>query len=309
MRSYETILSAWHKTLMYSNIFDYPLTKDEVYSYLLSKRYIPQKDFDEWFHKNTTLLHQRYSNESEYWTLQGRAVLVPSRKKRYQISKKKLSEARLITLPLFILPWIQFIGVTGTVAAYNARQEDDIDILIITRPHRTWVTRFLALTYLSLIRKRFDTRKQQLHNTYCINHLISTDKLESKQQDVYIANEIMRMRPLWERNNSFTRFLGDNSWLSDIVPTWYTMTYKPSASERTKAPEASTFTQHLTFILLAPFRTPFVCMSWLVDISEKFVQKWQIKKAELRSTNADLLTHHIHDNREWILREFDNALR
>lgn len=312
MSSYETLLSVWNKTLSYSNIFDYPLTKDEIYRFAITDRLIAREEFDTWFTKNKILLSSMYAHDEAYWAIRGREELFKIREKRNEISKKKLSAARLLTLPAFLLPWVKLIAVTGTTAAGNAGKHDDVDLYVITLPNRRWLTRLILLGYVSLIGRRHHPQKQNKRVSFCLNHVVDSNTLEDMHHDVYIANEIARMRVLWERSSMFSKLVAANSWVSKFMPIWFEAQEVKRTSEKSLHDSRSNSAVELVyFIVIAPLRTPFILLSWLLDGMEEIAKKVQAKKIQQRialRNETDLLTVHQHDNRQWILREFGQTV-
>src|SRR5690606_19523658 len=61
---------------------------------------------------------------------------------RHEFSLKHIKAARGVAEYLARVPWVQFIGVTGSVAACNALKKDDIDLIIICKKNRAWISRF-----------------------------------------------------------------------------------------------------------------------------------------------------------------------
>jgi len=308
MSSYETLSSVWHKTLSYSNIFDYPLTNDEIYRFAVTGRAVSREEFDRWFIKNKMHLTEMYAHDETYWAIRGREALFTIRERRNEISKEKLRTARLVTLTLFLMPWVKLIAVTGTTAAGNANAGDDIDLYIVTSPKRTWLTRLVTLGYLSVLGRRHHPNKKQTRATFCLNHIVDTNSLEDAHQDIYIASEIARMRVLWERNFVFSKLVAANSWMEKFVPHWF-KDQKSHDSQTALQQEASSspVLEWMYFIVVAPLKTPFILLSWLFDGMEDIagrIQEERIRARAAVSQETNLLTVHQHDNRQWILREF-----
>jgi len=39
------------------------------------------------------------------------------------------------------IPWVKMVAITGSLAAYNPEKDSDIDMMIITKQNRVWITR------------------------------------------------------------------------------------------------------------------------------------------------------------------------
>jgi hypothetical protein len=314
MGSYETLFSQWRKTIAYSNIFDYPLSEGEVYDFLLSRTVIPRHTFTQWIEKNTAKLLQEFDHHEGLWLQKGRLPVISTRHHRNRYSTKKLKQAKWLTWLFFLQPWVRLIGVTGAVAAQNATQEDDIDLFIITSPNRQWLTRALILSVLALIRRRYHLNRKNPRPAYCLNHILTTDKLSVAPHDMYIANDIARMRVVWERTDTYRSFLRANPWIGLYLANWWADKFAALHLDHVAQPSLITrlgeqlltqskIIRQVWFIVSAPLRTPWVVLDWVLDGANTLAYRLQRKK----SPNLQL-NHHLRDNRGWILREYYLAL-
>lgn len=187
------------RTLAYADIFDYPLTREEIYRWLIK---------GDSFTK---------AKESPYWNyLPGRAKLVKLRRQRERISRVKLDKFLPIIYRLKIIRWIKLICVTGALAMNNADADDDIDLMIVTAKNRLWLTRALvSLLLFSRLR-----RGRLVDNRICINLWLDESAMAIEQQNLYLAHEICQARPIFERENFYDRFLGANLWYKKYLPNW-----------------------------------------------------------------------------------------
>src|SRR5260221_11194131 len=116
------------KTLTYGDIFDYPLTKEELWKYLISDKPITRKAFEEEIEEPRC---RGFASATGFYFKKGRGKIVTLRKKREKISERKLEIARSVCNFLKLIPTIQFIGISGGLAMSNADAKDDIDLFII----------------------------------------------------------------------------------------------------------------------------------------------------------------------------------
>jgi hypothetical protein len=133
-------------------------------------------------------------------------------KKRYNNSISLIEEADKIALILSKIPWVQLIGVTGAVAACNATKDDDIDFFIVTKAKRMWVTRgfvFLILVILGKLRTDANPNRKVCPNIFVDETNLAWDK---KARNVYVAHEIVLLHPLFERDQTYFKFLQKNDW-------------------------------------------------------------------------------------------------
>jgi len=76
------------KTLIYSDIFDFPLTKQEIWKYLISNKKISQKDFLKLLKNKKTL------SKNNFYFLKGREEIIRKRKDRKKIGVNKIEKAK-----------------------------------------------------------------------------------------------------------------------------------------------------------------------------------------------------------------------
>lgn len=182
------------------------------------------------------------------------------------------------------------VGVTGSVAGGNPNIEDDIDVLILCRSDRMWLSRLLLSSWLSLAgqRRKPDHRPDEVKDLLCLNMWLSTKSL-TEEADIYVANELARLVPLLNRQQAYERYLAANAWLEG---------YLPNIAGRTE---------------IRPWRPG----SWnllvlLGDIGEWF-SRWLLKKImrqpSLERVADDRLQFHPLDHHTRILEQYDSQLK
>ncbi|MDP3733590.1 MAG: hypothetical protein Q8Q91_03515, partial [Candidatus Daviesbacteria bacterium] len=197
------------KTLVYADIFDYPLTLREIHKWLINK-------------KATLQQIEKKLPQKNYYCLPGREKIIKIRKQREKQSKIYLRKAKIIALFLNIIPWIKLVGISGGLAMNNVLRKDDIDLFLITAKNRLWISRLLALGLLSLIgqRRKAGDLGQKAAGKICINTLLEEDCLEQANKDIYLAHEVLQMKVLWQRDGIYAKYLEDNFWAFKFLPNW-----------------------------------------------------------------------------------------
>lgn len=268
-------------TLSYSDIFDYPLTKAELWRYLTLSKPILYRTFD------TALARASIKEKSHLFFLPGRSGLVRERLKRQKISKKKLKNAQPVLQMLQKIPTIEFIGISGSLAMHNAENNADIDLFIITKPQTLWLTRLLVLSFLQFKRMRRKRQGRKSKNMICVNMLLDTNHLSfpKSRQNLYTAHEIMQVKPFFSRNNTYERFLKKNTWIRKFLPNSFPKT----------ALRLMTFSQTSKAI-------PLHFMEKLA----KVMQIWYMKKHITKEYVSDgFVAFHPQDYTNYVLSELE----
>jgi len=190
--------------VIYGDIFDYPLTLDEIHKYCgiaitldtLQSEIRGNQDFN-----------RLVSSSGGYYYLNGREDLVALRKQRSEISEKARRTARRVVGFIKYMPFIEGILATGSLAVDNVRKKDDLDFLVLAGPHRLWFVFFLLGFLQKIFFRRF----------LCPNYYISVDHLCLSRKSFYTAREAVQARPMFGEETC-RRFMEKNNWVYEILP-------------------------------------------------------------------------------------------
>ncbi len=211
-----------YKTLRYFHFFEYAPTFDELYLY--TERKMTQerlrKKLSELI-KQKTIKINRLNNLNRY-TLGGYSREYIHIRKRQFYSKQKIKKIKTYLRILSFFPQIEFVGISGSVAMLDADKTDDIDLMVISTPHRMWTARFVALLtakILGIARGRTEKRGQY-DSKICLNLFFdgSNVRLPVKKRTLYGAHEVLQMKPVIDKSNAYSRFLRANLWVLKIFP-------------------------------------------------------------------------------------------
>jgi len=220
-------------SIVYHNIFDYPLTVQELHIWKSSKSV-------------TGITNITYKNG--FYFLKGREEIVKKRLRREKYSKKKLKIAKHNTCYLSLVPSVLFVGITGALAMNNASKNSDIDLFIITKKNSLWLTR-LAILVILVIRgipfRRAGRREER--DKLCLNMWLDEGNLSWPKNDrnIYTSHEIAQIKPLINKNRIYEKFLFKNKWVLDFWPKAVqirSMQYVASSRQK--------FILHSTFYML-----------------------------------------------------------
>lgn len=207
------------KTLIYADIFDYPLTIFEIHKWLIGRKATLRQ-----VEKALNKLCQVSSVKCQrgYYCLPRRNGIVNKRKRKEKQSESYLKKAQILTFLLKFIPWIKLVGISGGLAMGNASKKDDIDLFIITAKNRLWISRFFVLGILSLLgqRRKVGEMGKKIAGKLCINTLLEEDRLEQNNKDIYLAHEVLQMKVLWQRDGIYGKYLEDNTWAFKFLPNW-----------------------------------------------------------------------------------------
>jgi predicted nucleotidyltransferase len=204
------------QTLLYSDLFSFPLTKEELWRFLISEKKITKKEFREVLQQ----LPNAATMRDGYFCLKGKEKTITKREKNLTEVTKKITRAREVAQKLAQIPSIRFIGISGGLAAGSATKDDDIDLVVIVKRNTLFMSRLLILFVLELLGVRRRRGQKDSANTICLNLLFDEEAFvwPQERRDVYTAREIAQIVPLFERNACYQQFLASNEWIQDFLP-------------------------------------------------------------------------------------------
>lgn len=200
------------KTLIYADIFDYPLTKEEIWRFFISEKPVSKKQIEK--------MLVSFDSKHGYFYLKKRDHIVEMRKIREKESQKKLQIAKRIVSILRIIPSVCLIGVSGNLSMNNAEEKDDIDIFVISKSGTLWSTRLLLILLLKIMGKHRSKPDRHVENKICINMLVDeTDiAIPLDRRNLYTAHEVIQLKPIFVRGDIYKRFIAANSWVRKFLP-------------------------------------------------------------------------------------------
>ncbi|MBC7875623.1 MAG: hypothetical protein H7Y59_00515 [Anaerolineales bacterium] len=190
------------ETLVYSDIFDYPLTIGELHRYLVA----PAEQDDV---LRCVAQMNKIDSHDGYYFLSGRYEIVHVRIQRESASRKVYKQAITYGRILGSLPFVRMVALTGSLAVMNLSSAADIDYMLVTQTGRLWTARAFAVTFARMMRP--------FGHTICVNLLVSEKVLTWPQQDLYPAREICQMIPI-TGIDVYQRLRAANLWTKTILP-------------------------------------------------------------------------------------------
>jgi hypothetical protein len=271
-----------YATVAYADIFNYPLTRDDVYLWCIKKS--PYKNI-------RTMSIPGVVRNKYLFILRGRKELVDGYEQRKNAAKNKWEIARFVGGWLQNIPTVYLVGVTGGLAVNNSDPTDDIDLFFITSKNTIWISRLLVIAMLDLLGVRRKHGDNNVTDKICINMFMSEEAMSvpSNERDLYSAHEILQMTPLWSRRNTYWRFLQANTWVKNILP----IAWNIKNAGHNQHPKISSWWTRVSRRILRLFEKP-----------AKYVQlRYMASRRTSEIISDGLLKFHPRDARRWIKEE------
>lgn len=202
------------RTLLYARVFGAQLEKSRLSAYLISDQALSDSVLDR---ELATLAREGKITLTPEWIGWGKRCSFAQAKLRRQISEAKLKRLKRWLKLIAWIPTICGIAVTGSVAVGNAKQNEDIDLMVITTPGFLWLTRLIVVGIFTLGGVLRTKDSKQVKDKLCLNLWLDSSDLAFQSHNVYIAREIVQAVWVLDRKETKRRFLTQNLWAKKIT--------------------------------------------------------------------------------------------
>lgn len=199
------LAAAIKKTLAYADLFDYPLTPQELHYGLIEHA----ATYAEVRHELEHLCAAGEIVQREgYFCFPGREVCVDTRNRRRQVSTQTLARHNGVLRLIKNFPFIRGVALSGALAFQNAEEDGDLDLFVIVAPGRVWITYFGLVLLMKALGKRREV---------CLNCLLDGAHLAITERDFFIAHQIVFLQPL-AGAEQLREFFRANEWCAKYLP-------------------------------------------------------------------------------------------
>jgi hypothetical protein len=215
MRDPTALEQAVVQTVRYFHIFDMPVTAMQIWRNLL----VPSAPEARAEVVSASLPHvQRLLATSAwltsqlghrwgYFYLRGEGASVDERLRRHVIAQHKWRVVQWLATCIGVVPFVRMIGVTGSLALNNTKQDSDFDFLLVVRGGRIWTARLLLLLLTQLLGKRRKYWNDKAPDKACLNHYLADTALTISPQNQTLYTAMLYARLVVLRGEAvFDRF-------------------------------------------------------------------------------------------------------
>jgi hypothetical protein len=244
-----TVQEAIIKTLLYYDIFNYPLTGSEIFRFCQLKE--TQDEVDIALHELVQEGH--LFKFDELYSIQNDHSLIKRRLSGNDAALKMLPVAQRQAKLIASFPFVRGVMASGSLSKGYIDEESDLDFFIVTEPGRLWIARTLLALYKRVM-------LGNSHKRFCINYFIDSAHLTIEEKNLFTATELATVIPLFSYS-LYTELHHHNMWLKKFFPN-----YETRSSETEVYPGRKPITKILEF-LLQPFAYPLERLSMAMTFS------------------------------------------
>lgn len=212
-------------TLAYYDLFDFPLTAEEIGKYLVAPGYLKISDDTNLDAISAELYTMTNTGQialyERFYGLPHREHLVPVRIKKTRIAKEKMKLARRAAFLMSLMPFVRTVFASGSLALENTDYDSDLDLFIITGANRIWTARFFINSVFDLLLLKRKPEERVAPDKICPNHLIADNALAIINRNVFTARVYSHLVPLYRQKNvTLKNFQQENQWIHSYVSSW-----------------------------------------------------------------------------------------
>lgn len=198
------------RTLLYFDIFNYPLTLQEIHAFsgrdimsfeMLEKEIGVLKDAGLIFRFNS------------FYSIQNDETNISRRIKGNKEAEKFIPMAQERAGLIARFPFIRAVMASGSLSKGYMDEQSDLDFFIVTEPNRLWIARTLFVLY----RKVFVPRHR--HKEFCTNYFLTSNQLEIEEKNIFTATELTTLIPLYN-SEIYLKLISANKWIHDYLPNF-----------------------------------------------------------------------------------------
>jgi glycosyltransferase involved in cell wall biosynthesis len=209
-QSSETIANAIRRTVAYSNLFQYPLSADELRERLFDVRVDEDR-----FRQVLATLNIGPTDE-----------MVRLRSAREAISDRAIGEVRPFLSTLISLPFVRMLAFSGSTAHRNMTSTEDIDLFMVVEDGKVWAVFLMAMIWAKV---------RGLRRRLCLNYVISDAALPLFEGDPFTAQQVASLKPFYGKT-VYDRFIRMNPFVRRRFPNFEPALHREAYSEmRTRA--------------------------------------------------------------------------
>lgn len=292
------------RLISYSEVFNFPVKRSEFSSYYMGDNLTTEEKLQASLDNLVSNNYLYYYPSCDCYFWKGKEDLVNARTEREAHSQKLIKKAKKFARAVSLLPWVRFISITGSLSANNSVRNDDIDLMVVTKRKRLWISRALVFSLLKIFGLKSDGKSGKKSGGFCINVWNDTSHLniEKENQDVIVARDLLQTIVLSDKDSIYYKILELNQWVYDFFP----MSKK---EENINLPLLKSHKDNHISLLFKPFAFVldnldfllFKMQVWLIE--KKFPKNPYIRKYQY------LLWQHPSNAKGKILERFSEGLK
>jgi hypothetical protein len=205
------------KTLLYFDIFSYPLTAAEVFNFLPVNA---DSESEVAGCLNDLVVKKVIFRFGHFYSVPNCEKNISRRKKGNEAAQQWLLIATKKAAFISNFPFVRGVMASGSLSKGYMDEKSDLDFFVVTAANRLWIARTLLVLYKRIF--LFNSHKQ-----FCVNYFVDVRHLEIEEKNVFTATELITLIPL-QNQECYRSLLAANTWVEDFLPNYESRETKES---------------------------------------------------------------------------------
>jgi hypothetical protein len=197
------------KTLLYYDIFNYPLKSDEVF-YFSGANGFTKNDVAATL--NVLINKKCVFQFGDFYSINSNETNIERRVKGNKEAEKYLIIAQRQAKLISGFPFVRSVMASGSLSKGYMDENSDLDFFVVTQPGKLWIARTLLVLY-----KRIFLANS--HKYFCVNYFVDSHHLEIEEKNLFTATELATVIPLYNANEYYQLHL-KNNWIKRYFPNY-----------------------------------------------------------------------------------------
>ncbi len=197
------------RTLLYYDIFNYPLKCEEVFRFL-GMNSITAGDVAAAL--NDLEERGKVQRVQDLYCIRAAEANAVRRIKGNITAEGFMGLARSKANFIASFPFVRGVLASGSLSKGYMDEESDLDFFIITAPNRLWIARTLLVMY-----KRIFLLNS--HKFFCVNYFVDENHPQIEERNLFTATELATVIPLYGASQ-YRDLIRANQWLKLFFPNF-----------------------------------------------------------------------------------------
>jgi len=203
-------------TVIYFDIFDFPLTSFEIWKNLYSKEKSNLKEIIDVL-DNSDVIKEKLDKKESFYFLKNREDIITKRKSNYIVSYNKYKKGIKFIKLISHFSCFKSIFISNNMSIDNSKNESDIDLFIVSRKNKIWTSRFISAFIAKILglRPTLKTKKDKI----CLSIFLDQKDLNLKKvcskKDAHFLYWVNQIVPVFDPSNIYKKFINENNWIKE----------------------------------------------------------------------------------------------
>ncbi len=194
--------------LLYFDVFDHPLTREEILRFMSIDS--SQEEVDQVLHHlvETEVIHCH----GGFYACKPAEKMASKRSETTARAQEMMPIAKQMASFIARFPFVRGVLLSGSISKEVMHEHSDIDYFIIVEEGRMW----LSLLLLKAYKKLFMGRRQKY---FCLNYFIAHKPLVIEEESIFTAVELATLMPI-VGDSYKQKIIEANPWVKDVLPNF-----------------------------------------------------------------------------------------